>query len=820
MGRKVRRGVAGHTANLALAAAIVIAPVAGGSSDRIMVPILFGIAAVAYVASLIGGRQAGRKLHVFGLPVALGVLGLFTLAQAAPMPSGLLSALSGRAYEVRTFVTDAPAWWPLSYEPDRTAAEAAKLFTYALIAVAAHERARAFRGPRVVVQVVLTSVIATIVLGQVHRLLGMEDILGLIDAASPAFTLLTTFVNPNHAAGYCAWGALLAFGIAFDHDHRAAKVGYTLVGLGCVAVSILNYSRGGLVALAVGLLGFFALQAWSQRSAGSGRTALASLIAIASVGAFVALWQQDRLSHAFATRPDDPLGVSGKLAAMGDAWPLILDHPWFGIGRGSYESVYTAYKSSGVQYTFTHPENIAIQLASDWGLAVGGAALLAMIVAAVRRLAGVEDATTRAALVGVLAIGLHNLVDFSLELPGTALPVAAVMGATTYRVLKTKRIDTIGWRNATFALLVAIIPGTFATFLAVRNPTLAQDLATLAEDADADAAARHPANAIVAARMSYAYETAKPPELKAAILWANRALLLAPTYADAHLVAGRLLIRAGARNQGFVSLRKAWALVEEPRANEMVAQIVALARDPSEVREAVPRRDIVYDVPDERALARAAAALAGTNKDWARSMLEGIDDLTPVSEWALEPLASAALAIDMDGLTERAANARRAKDPTHARSYHLLIEVYRRRHDDAGIQRLIDEAVAQPKLDPSPFLRLRVDTALRQKNIPLAREALAHLARTMPPTLDNQVALARKKAAIERMDSNLTGALTQLRAAVDLAPGDAALRLERADLLIELGRADAARADVAFVVRMNPSHAAAKALLKRLDQPR
>ena len=43
------------------------------------------------------------------------------------------------------------------------------------------------------------------------------------------------------------------------------------------------------------------------------------------------------------------------------------------------------------------------------------------------------------------------------------------------------------------------------------------------------------------------------------------ALLLAPTYADGHLAVGRMLVRSGHREQGFMHMRRGWELASDER---------------------------------------------------------------------------------------------------------------------------------------------------------------------------------------------------------------------------------------------------------------
>src|SRR5205807_961115 len=107
---------------------------------------------------------------------------------------------------------------------------------------------------------------------------------------------------------------------------------------------------------------------------------------------------------------------------------------------------------------------------------------------------------------------------------------------------------------------------------------------SIAERAPLDAAlaiaARHPANPYVAARVSYVAQRARPPDLAAAMRWANRAMYLAPTYDDAHLMAGDLLVLTGHRAQAFVEMRYAWKYAGSARRDRVIRQVIRLSRSP------------------------------------------------------------------------------------------------------------------------------------------------------------------------------------------------------------------------------------------------
>src|SRR5205085_2205423 len=138
----------------------------------------------------------------------------------------------------------------------------------------------------------------------------------------------------------------------------------------------------------------------------------------------------------------------------------------------------------------------------------------------------------------------------------------------------------------------------------------------------------HPANPMISAELAYYAEISRPPEFQEAFRFTNQTLYLAPTWAEEHLAAGRLLVRIGKRAQGFESMRRAWALADSERQRGFIRQIAMLARSPDEVFEAIPRRDEVLDVADEEQLAIGARELVLMGRrTWANDLFGRIESI-------------------------------------------------------------------------------------------------------------------------------------------------------------------------------------------------
>lgn len=842
-----RRAVPGRIADVCLWLLIIVAPIAGGSSDRRLLPVLGAIAIVGSVAVIVSHERQQRSLHLTGLSVALFLLSCVTLLQAVPLPRGWVSLLSPRLVELQQFVDPEHPFEPLSvsYEIGATLAEATKLLIYSSVALIAHERVRAKHAYEVVALPVVVAGISAAVLALVHRALGLHRLMGVLPTRATQAELFTTFANANHSAGFMALTCLTAIGLALDDRARHRRIGFLAVAAVAGAVCVLTLSRGGIGALFVGVLLFGLLllrfRGNKLRFASSGMVTAALLLPLAGVVVYA-----EQILGQFIGRDGRTIGLEEKLAAMKDAVPLIEGHPLFGIGRGAYISVYPHYKTSLLQLTFAYPENIAIQLLSEWGLLVGGLALLGLLWAVGSRLVRAASVGQLGALVGVAALLVQNVVDFSLELPGVAIPVVALLGAVGPRLRKDGDEDPAKPEvdpGARFRIKVQgpIIPRLMYTIpaslllllctLTLGSRDVYADLRQLeatAKTADhgpvdlveaQEILEAHPANPYVSALYAYLAETQDPPDLSRAIRWVNRTLYLAPTYADGHLQAGRLLIAAEQRRQGFEAMRRAWELSPGDRRTMFITQIVSLARSSREVRRAIPRRVPALDVLDEGQVDRVIQILVARGQaEWARRILRSVN-LDVVADEAYWRWANDAFALQEFEIAKDAVERMRAKDPDHQEALRLHARVLYALGDAPGAKALLDGALAKyaGKAAPS-LLRFRFQLAVEDADEDLSRRLLHEIRTHTVATPNGQVEVARLEAQLERRLGHFVKALQALDTAITVMPSDTRLRLDRARLLRRIGRIVDARRDVEVYIERVPGDEAAQTFLAQLKE--
>lgn len=111
------------------------------------------------------------------------------------------------------------------------------------------------------------------------------------------------------------------------------------------------------------------------------------------------------------------------------AWRIFESHPVLGAGAGSFDALFEAYRPEGYRDQPYYAHCDYVNTLADYGvtgfiLLFGAVAILAWRCARARGLAG-------AAFTGLLAFGLHLLVDFHLKIPALAMIVATVAALVT-----------------------------------------------------------------------------------------------------------------------------------------------------------------------------------------------------------------------------------------------------------------------------------------------------------------------------------------------------------------------------------------------------
>jgi len=767
---------------------------------------------LAYTSSVIGCFRQKRRLPLIPFSLVLLGLGIFTFIQVIPIPETWLAVLSPKAHELKRFATSELHQAAISYEPGITAREAAKLFIYALVTIVAYERIKTRRSNYYFIITVLVAVLATIIVGGAHRIAHVEKMLGLVSSAIPAHRLMTTFVNPNHAAGFTAWGAVIALGLAIEEPRKHLRIGFGALGVLCASVCILCASRGGFAVLAMNLTGL-ALLALLKKDQIKSRISLSWIAGTGLVAVLVGFMTKERILREFAGTPDSPLGLAGKLSAIQGSENIISDHLWLGIGRGSYVSLFSHYKTTPYQFIYTHPENIFIQLICDWGVVIGLGAFFGLVYLIAKSTRKTTSYGEIGLMLGLCGLFVQNLFDFSFELPGVAIPaVLALCVLAIRRDKKPRKLNVSSPARLMLTLLLPLGLLAAANYFAFERGVLEADLESLKKAPNVVLAERHPANAYAATQMAFHAENANPPQLRSALRWANLALYLAPSYAEAHLVAGRLLLKAGHRRQGFEQIRSAWKRTNQSTPTEYFKQISYFAKSADDYSEAVPRRNVVEDRPDEIALAKLIRWLVSQKKLSIASELvdrfaniEEIEDPKRLSAMALGYFYTKKYEDCLNSIRRL-----RTKTKDDSRQTNLELKALIAKGDLERALQVLEKLLQSKEANRISLLKQACNLALRINDFSGAKAYVQQLENTMAPTDRSFLELSRLKIRIAHKLKEDGKVLRLLDQALTRVPSAVNLRLQRAGIHSAAGRVSTALLDINFVLRIEPKNAKAK----------
>ncbi|MDT9001001.1 Wzy polymerase domain-containing protein [Paucibacter sp. APW11] len=248
--------------------------------------------------------------------------------------------------------------------------------------------------------------------------------------------------QPNHLASLLMWSCIATVYLAesglLGRRGRLAMAALPSALLGLVFGVVLSASRTGM--LAVLLLALWALLDRSL-SARSRWSLLATPLMLALSWAFLSWWAH---SHAQVfgaeSRLAEGAGSPSRLAILSNALDLLQRYPWSGVGVGEFNLAWTMtpFPDRPVAF-FDHTHDLPMQLLVELGLPLG-LLVLALLGTALWKAwryayaaSGSEARIARSALMMVLMIGLHSLLEYPLWYAYFLLPTAFALGICSPR---------------------------------------------------------------------------------------------------------------------------------------------------------------------------------------------------------------------------------------------------------------------------------------------------------------------------------------------------------------------------------------------------
>jgi tetratricopeptide (TPR) repeat protein len=569
---------AGETTVLALllVAVLLAAPLMLGSVHRWAQGVLLALCVPLAIGLCLAPTLKFRAIPWFG--VVLCACALFIGLQAIPLPSAwvrILSPNTAQTYRESLSPELLRRFHPLSLDGPATAVEVAKALVFAVVFAACVALGRREKVRRRLGMALVGTGLVVALIGYGHQVANLDRLFGFYRFKDVSPSFLSTLANKNNLAGLfclCAPPAL-ALALSTRERRRAILWGICYVLIGTAV--FLTLSRGGMIAFVLGQLLFAVLLPRSVASLGV-RAVLFTLALF--IAGYLALGQ---LMGKLATLTSVAVTREHTFGAMIESLPMLRDFPLVGIGRG-------AFPNAGARYidvplgTAEYVENEILQPLIDLGWLMGGLLLVSASILwwkavrpRLRRMANSRD-VERSPLIAGLAAGLaslfvQNQVDFSMEIPGVAVPAVVALGLLSAEAYAARRSTRRGLH------LQAGVIGAFALALAPaaafglwygrhdwrfevdafsKRAAVAPDFPSIVEEAN-PLLRRHPASFVVPLALASRALRELPPSRGAslAIHFTNRALDLKPSSPDGHLVAAQALAALGHKDQSLLETR-------------------------------------------------------------------------------------------------------------------------------------------------------------------------------------------------------------------------------------------------------------------------
>jgi O-antigen ligase len=263
--------------------------------------------------------------------------------------------------------------------------------------------------------------------------------------------LTGTFVNRNTAAAYFGSCAVVWLVLLLEQTRRHLRMdkivwkrvparlltatprslifSFSMLFI-CLMAMFLTSSRAGVVLSLFALIVTFIVYFRRDLPPRSG-----IWIALGASG-LVALVLLQFLGGAVSNRFDvQGLADEGRLEAYRSTIRMIADYPWFGTGLGTFAWSFPAYRSSEISMwgVWDIAHNTPLELASEVGLALAGTvavgwlAMLGVLIHGIRKRRRDTIIPLAAFSVSLIA-NLHSWIDFSLQIPGYAIIMFALVG--------------------------------------------------------------------------------------------------------------------------------------------------------------------------------------------------------------------------------------------------------------------------------------------------------------------------------------------------------------------------------------------------------
>jgi O-antigen ligase len=422
------------------------------------------LAAIYEVSILMRGKHHPVALKNLRIPAALFMAVVFwILVQNATWTP---SSLHHPIWQLTAEVLGKPVEGSISVNRDLTTLALLRLITAGSVFWIAVQLCRNTSRAEFLVKAILAIASLYAAYGLLSLFLMPGHVFRLGGPPAPHF-VTSTFLNQNTFATYAGIGLIAACGLilrlsetedttasaslqsrilSFIENELLTAVALLGSALLILVALLLTGSRGGVIATAVGLL-LLGILAFGRRKRGSTRQRVTIIVGAVLVAAgFVAFG--DIVVGRIAQQG---LYDQNRLAVYAVILRSILDAPLLGYGYGTFADVFPMLRDQSVAALFKweYAHNSYLEVLQGLGLPFGLMLIvcLAILVGSCVKAAFTQvNCRTIPAIASAVAVlvGVHALVDFSLQIQAVTLTFIALLGSGVAQVHSSGQPFTIG----------------------------------------------------------------------------------------------------------------------------------------------------------------------------------------------------------------------------------------------------------------------------------------------------------------------------------------------------------------------------------------
>jgi O-antigen ligase len=283
-----------------------------------------------------------------------------------------------------------------------------------------------------------------------------------------------TYINHNHFAGLLELIVPFVLALAFYSFQRGNKrrqdggskqtsrgkspsifqsVFYFFLAVVLMVALVFSRSRGGILASLFSLIFVALLAQLKVRRKAWVVGVFLVLLGMIGYGLWIGL--DPVLARFEQLREPGYLQLEGRIAIWKDALPLVRNHPLVGTGLGTFGMVFRHYQTERVGNYVDHAHNDYLELASDTGLIGAALLFLPIFLLLIRMMISFLDdprryrrSVTLGCIGSTVAILIHSVTDFNLQIPANALIFSVVLGIGYKASCIERREPDVGERQA------------------------------------------------------------------------------------------------------------------------------------------------------------------------------------------------------------------------------------------------------------------------------------------------------------------------------------------------------------------------------------